>query len=182
MTFKIKKLETTRELEDVAALASEIWTEHYTPLIGAAQTAYMIDVFQSAERIKKDIADQNYNYFAAYDDALPGRQIGYFALRPDEKGVFVSKIYVLKEYRQKGIATLMMNFILDFAKATVKSEKLFDTNRKQPCLWLTVNKGNLGSIEFYKKTGFTIEEEIVTDIGNGFFMDDYVMTLYFDAD
>ncbi|WNY24353.1 hypothetical protein MmiHf6_16840 [Methanimicrococcus hongohii] len=182
MTFKIQKLETDDEINQVADLAKEIWTEHYTPLIGAPQTEYMIVVFQSVERIRKDIAENNYSYFAVYDDDYSDKQVGYLALRPDEKGVFVSKVYVLKSYRQKGIATLMMDFTLDFAKKEVNSvETVFDSSKyDRPCLWLTVNKGNLGSIEFYKRYGFLIDKEALTDIGNDFYMNDYIMTLYFD--
>jgi len=187
MTFRIKKLETGDEIADVSVLAKEIWTEHYTPLIGQAQTEYMIAVFQSAERIKKDIAENNYSYFAVYAngaDDFPGRQTAYLALRPDEKGVFVSKIYVKKECRRLGIAAMMMEFAEKFAKKSVReSGALFNSSKyKRPCLWLTVNKGNLGSIEFYKKSGFEIEREAVTDIGQGFYMDDYVMISYFDVD
>ena len=42
-------------------------------------------------------------------------------------------------------------------------------------IWLTVNKYNDGSIAVYNKAGFTVREEAIFDIGNGFFMDDYVM-------
>lgn len=184
MTFQIKKLETDKELNDVAALAKEIWTEHYTPLIGPAQTEYMIAVFQSADRIKKDIAESNYRYFAVYDGGLPDKQVGYLALQPDEKGVFVSKVYVLKSYRQRGIASMMIEFAADFADKTVKaSDTLFDASKYgRPCLWLTVNKGNLGSIEFYKKTGFRIDKEAVTDIGHDFYMNDYIMTRCFEIE
>ena len=180
MKDSIQKLETATELIDVSELAREIWTEHYTSLIGSAQTEYMISNFQSADRIKKDIAEKGYSYFAVYDEKKP---VGYFALQPDEKGVFISKIYVLKKYRQKGIAKKIIQFSLDFAKETIQSKntKFNAPVYEKPCLWLTVNKGNLGSIEFYKKVGFEISEEIVTDIGNGFVMDDYVMIFFFET-
>lgn len=177
MTFKIKKLETDNELDDVAALAKEIWTEHYTPLIGPAQTEYMLRVFQSPERIKSDIRKKNYNYFAVYSDDSE-EQIAYLALQPDEKGVFISKIYVKKEFRRLGIAKMLINFTLNFAKEEINSpNSVYDAAKNnRPCLWLTVNKGNLGPIEFYKKEGFLIDKEAVTDIGHDFYMNDYVMT------
>jgi ribosomal protein S18 acetylase RimI-like enzyme len=42
-------------------------------------------------------------------------------------------------------------------------------------LSLTVNKDNADSIAFYQRVGFVIVEPIVTDIGNGFVMDDHRM-------
>ena len=43
------------------------------------------------------------------------------------------------------------------------------------CIYLTVNKHNLGSVIAYLKMGFQFARTLVTDIGNGFYMDDYVM-------
>jgi ribosomal protein S18 acetylase RimI-like enzyme len=40
---------------------------------------------------------------------------------------------------------------------------------------LQVNKRNVDAIAFYRKAGFTVREESIFDIGNGFVMDDYVM-------
>lgn len=182
MTFEIKELKTDEEINAVAALAGDIWREHYTPLIGAAQTEYMLAVFQSPARIKSDITGKDYSYFAVFPSGGKN-QVAYLALQPDEKGVFISKIYVKKEYRQQGIAKMLMKFSLNFAKEKISaSDSVFNAEKYKPCLWLTVNKGNLGSIEFYKKSGFFIDKEAVTDIGNDFCMNDYIMTLYFDAD
>jgi ribosomal protein S18 acetylase RimI-like enzyme len=41
---------------------------------------------------------------------------------------------------------------------------------------LQVNKKNVAQ-HFYTKQGFTIDRELVLDIGEGFVMDDYVMLL-----
>jgi ribosomal protein S18 acetylase RimI-like enzyme len=41
---------------------------------------------------------------------------------------------------------------------------------------LNVNKAN-PTVAFYKKFGFTITEETVAHIGEGYVMDDYIMTL-----
>ena len=42
-------------------------------------------------------------------------------------------------------------------------------------LWLTVNRNNAGSIAFYERAGFRKTNELVTDIGGGFVMDDWRM-------
>ena len=42
-------------------------------------------------------------------------------------------------------------------------------------LWLTVNRNNAGSIAFYERAGFRKTNELVTDIGAGFVMDDWRM-------
>ncbi len=42
---------------------------------------------------------------------------------------------------------------------------------------LRVNKRNRVAIEAYERIGFVIREPIVSDIGSGFMMDDYLMKL-----
>ena len=44
-------------------------------------------------------------------------------------------------------------------------------------MWLTVNKGNKNAIAAYLKLGFRKLGELVTDIGNGYIMDDDTMEL-----
>lgn len=44
-------------------------------------------------------------------------------------------------------------------------------------VYLTVNKGNERAIKVYEKFGFIKTDSIVTDIGNGYVMDDYVYRL-----
>ncbi|MEQ8240696.1 MAG: GNAT family N-acetyltransferase [Cyclobacteriaceae bacterium] len=78
--------------------------------------------------------------------------------------LFLSKIYVLKEYRGKGIGKAGMSFV------QAQSEKLGFHS-----ITLTVNKYNTTSIVAYERLGFQKVESIVVDIGEGFVMDDYVM-------
>ncbi len=42
-------------------------------------------------------------------------------------------------------------------------------------LTLQVNKYNHGSVAAYLHVGFVVAKTVKVDIGNGFFMDDYVM-------
>jgi ribosomal protein S18 acetylase RimI-like enzyme len=43
-------------------------------------------------------------------------------------------------------------------------------------LVLNVNRHNIKAIRAYKRAGWQVAETVVVDIGNGFVMDDYVMT------
>lgn len=73
----------------------------------------------------------------------------------------MSKLYIKKEFRHKGIGT----------KAFEKIRELADGKP----IRLTVNKHNTNSITAYKKWGFKTVDAVVTDIGSGFVMDDYIM-------
>jgi ribosomal protein S18 acetylase RimI-like enzyme len=150
---------------ELSSLAREIWTQHYTPIIGLAQVEYMIKKFQSAEKILNDIEEGGYTYLLADDN---GKLVGYCAFKTEyeARGVFLSKLYIQKGSRGRGISKLFIEKLLTHAK-----------ENKLDYIWLTVNKYNHTSIDIYKKLGFKIEAELVTDIGSGYVMDDYKMRL-----
>ena len=143
------------DLHNIAELAEVIWTEYYTPLLGSDQVRYMLDKFQSYDAMR----NSGYVYYIAYCD---GVMCGYCGICPDEDEIFLSKLYIHKDYRGKKIAREFLNrVIVDYPD----SKKI----------WLTVNKHNADTIAAYKKMGFTITDEQRADIGNGYFMDDYIM-------
>lgn len=150
------------DIDVVAGLARATWMRHYTPIIGAAQVAYMLEKFQSAAAITAQIAG-GYAYYLVSDE---GQQVGYFALVPnaDEGSMMLSKIYILPERQGRGLGQK----VVAFAERQCVEQGL----RR---LWLTVNKNNVSSIAFYTRMGFATEASVVNDIGSGFAMDDFVM-------
>ena len=171
MAYAIRKItKYSEKLESnaaiIAALADEIWREHYTPIIGEAQVEYMLKKFQSAERIREDIKLGGYVYFTA-EYIKTGEKVGYCAVQPKEDCLLLSKLYVRKDYRGRGIA----RSFLDEVTMLCRFEYGFDKIR------LTVNKHNDDSIAAYKRMGFETIDSVKTDIGGGFYMDDFVMEL-----
>ena len=160
--MSILGITTQPELKRLAVLAAKIWSEHYTPIIGAEQVRYMIERFQSEAVMQRQIEEENYHYFVAENGS---EYYAYCALQGEsEKSLFLSKLYVEKTFRGKGHGKILL---------------LDSLERMNPApetvVWLTVNKNNADSIAAYKRMGFTVVEELLTDIGNGFFMDDYRM-------
>lgn len=143
-----------------ALLAEIIWREYYAPILPEGQIDYMLDKYQSAEAIGRQL-QEGYRYFLARDD---GSEFGYFAIKPNGEDLFISKLYVLSLARRRGIGKACVTFIEELARADG-----FKT------LSLTVNKSNASSVEAYKRMGFSVGGEGVSDIGGGFVMDDYYM-------
>lgn len=156
----LRQIFSTQDIQDTARLAQMIWREHFTPIIGEKQVDYMLDKFQSAPVIAEQIR-QGYLYFALMSD---NRQIGYTAFRIDDDVLFLSKLYIQKEFRGRGYARI----VLDKAEETAKKNT-------KPVVRLTCNKNNANSLAVYKKLGFLTVREEKTDIGSGFFMDDYIL-------
>lgn len=150
-------------INDMCRLAGEIWREHFTPIIGTEQVEYMLKNFQSFSAVKKQIEKDGYKYFLM---STGNDYIGYTGIHSEEGSMFLSKLYIRKDMRGKGISRKA----IDFIKNICHQEKLDK-------IWLTVNKNNTNTINVYKKLGFETERSQVTDIGGGFVMDDYVMEL-----
>jgi len=158
--IKINFAKTNSDYECIEQLANAIWREHYIPIIGIKQVNYMLDKFQSVYAIASQV-ESGYNYYILSYDENP---VGYLSFIKEKKALFLSKIYILKEFRGNKIGKSAMLFIEDKAK---------EMNCNS--IMLTVNKNNVFSISAYKKLGFLNTGAIVKDIGNGFVMDDYKM-------
>ncbi|WP_136480835.1 GNAT family N-acetyltransferase [Cognatitamlana onchidii] len=146
--------------KEIQRLASSIWKAHYTPIIGEEQVLYMLDKFQSAKAIESQIKG-GFKYYILSFENLP---VGYLAIKKEEDSLFLSKIYVLDKYRGQKIGKKAMAFI---------TEKAY--HYKLSKIRLTVNVNNINAILAYKKMGFLNNGPLVTDIGNGYIMDDYEM-------
>lgn len=160
MTY-FKPAENKKDYKAISGLAKNIWTEHYTPIIGIDQVNYMLEKFQSEEAIGHQILNNNYDYFTIINNNIP---LGYLAIKKETDALFLSKIYIMKSYRGQGFGKISMDFIKNQAK-----------NLNCSKIYLTVNKYNTNSIKAYQKIGFIKTEELVIDIGNGYVMDDYKM-------
>jgi RimJ/RimL family protein N-acetyltransferase len=151
---------TEEQIEIVESLATEIWTEHYVPIIGKEQVDYMLDRFQSKQSISDQIRS-GFLYFLIKED---NQFIGYIGVQLKGDELFLSKIYMKSSERGKGLGKKAVQFIEKLAK-----EKGL---RK---IALTVNKNNRVAIKAYEKLGFKNLGSVIQEIGSGFIMDDYKM-------
>lgn len=145
----------------IEKLGERIWLEYYTPIIGAQQVAYMLEKFQSVQAIDNQVLKG----FEYYTINLDRNLIGYMSLVEKENGLFLSKFYISKDERGKGIGKYTLGFVID-------KLRVLGLNK----ISLTVNKYNSNSIKTYEKMGFETTDSTITAIGNGYIMDDFVMT------
>jgi ribosomal protein S18 acetylase RimI-like enzyme len=157
----VRPVASDHEIGRVLDLAKAIWTDHYSPILGRDQVAYMLETYHSRSAIKSEITDKGVSYFLIRND---GRDVGYFAFRIDAQGLFLSKIYILASERGRGLAKRALAYLRDQAIRDGAAR-----------IRLTVNKKNTGSISAYEKIGFLKTGEVLADIGNGFVMDDFTM-------
>lgn len=158
--LNFKKAKTDYDFEIIENLADVIWREHYIAIVGKPQIDYMLEKFQSAEAVREQIIQGLRYYIIEFE----GENAGYLAMRAEDDLLFLSKIYVHKIFRGKNIGKRAIEFV----EIQAKKNHLRGIR-------LTVNINNRYSIAFYEKLGFINQGSLITDIGNGFIMDDYEM-------
>lgn len=155
-----EKVKDSGHIGRVYELVKKIWPLHYTPIIGRAQVDYMMATYQSKQNIEKEIS-AGAEYFLIIHG---GMDSGYLAYEKRGDEMYLSKLYVPAEKRNRGIGRAGFDFVQNAARR--------DGLKK---ISLNVNKRNVNAIGAYKKFGFTVAREMVKDLGEGYVMDDYVM-------
>lgn len=152
--------------EDLVPLTSffakDVFIDYYTNLIGKEQTIYMADKFLSEQSIQ-DLVNNGAIFKLVLDNNEP---VGFIEYIKEKDRVFLSKLYVRKDKRNKGIGKMMLEDCIEYTK-----------NNKLNKIYLTVNKGNNQTIKKYDHLGFKQIDAVVNDIGNGYVMDDYILQL-----
>jgi ribosomal protein S18 acetylase RimI-like enzyme len=152
-----------RDFDTVTALARTIWLAHYSTIVTTEQIEYMLGGRFAPENLRRYVrADERWM------DVLlvQGEIVGYcsHALTDEPNEMKLEQIYLLPRLHGRGLGRKMLEHV-----------ERHSLEKRRTLLMLQVNKRNHKAIRMYRRAGFTVREEIVLDIGNGFVMDDYVM-------
>jgi len=155
------KSATITDIPLIQELSMLIWPGTYNPIIGAEQVAYMLNLFYSPEALKKQL-DSGHNFIICCSEAAP---VAFASYSDIESGIYkLQKLYTLPDQQGKGIGRYMLAYILNELKL-----------KNGTAMRLNVNRHNHVAISFYQKTGFKYLKDEDIDIGNGYFMNDYVL-------
>lgn len=150
------------DLAIIRALAEQTWPTAYNDIISAEQIEFMLEKMYNQGVLLEQLRDGHTFLIAS---AMEG-DVGFagFSVIDSERHVFkLHKLYVLPKMHGKGVGKILINEVFDKVKA--EGGKF---------LQLNVNRANKAK-DFYEKAGFKIKETVNLDIGNGFYMNDYVM-------
>lgn len=151
------------DVDAVCALAREIWRAHYPPIIGEAQTEYMLE-----QRYRPALLREELSRGDVWWDTLraDGDLVAFASTQrtPRSTQMKLDKLYVHPAHQRRGHGAALI------AHACARA-----AGHGCEALVLAVNKRNAAAIAAYLRHGFRVRESTVTDIGGGFVMDDYVM-------
>ncbi|MEO8174818.1 MAG: GNAT family N-acetyltransferase, partial [Sediminibacterium sp.] len=146
----------------VRELTFATWPQTYSSLLSKEQVDYMLEMIYSPASLQKQMEEGSI-FIIVYDDKLP---VGFAAYKTIDPLTWkLDKLYVLASQQGKGTGKFIINYILDEIKA-----------KQAKALQLQVNRQNKAK-DFYERLGFKIIQTADFDIGNGYFMNDYVMEL-----
>ena len=168
----------------IRSVSERTWPSTYGHIISQEQINFMLDWMYSDASLEK----QMHSGCAFYISSIKKEDgkwdaVGFCSVSPDDEkeegennstekvagstAHKLNKLYVLPSAQGTGAGKALLNKSIEVAKASGSSS-----------IFLQVNKLNT-AYTFYLKHGFIKESEFKFDIGNGFFMDDYVMRLSF---
>jgi ribosomal protein S18 acetylase RimI-like enzyme len=146
-------------------LASRIWEPTYGSILPKEQLEYMFEMMYSVGHIRQQMTESGHEYLIVYADNEPA---GYISIEKKSDDTFIfQKIYTLPELHGYGLG----RYLIEQGIAHIKSIHPLPFT-----IELYVNREN-PAVGFYEHLGM---KKIATrdhDIGNGFYMNDYIMAM-----
>ena len=154
------------DIPAVIALAHRVWHAHYPGIITPEQIDYMLEQRYTEQRLNVELREPDIVWTVADQD---GALVGFSSVHrvKDEAGgaLKIDKLYIEHSLQRAGIGGRLI--------ADAKRQA-HEAGVGQ--LMLAVNKHNSQAIAAYQKHGFSVREAKTTEIGQGFVMDDFIMT------
>lgn len=144
-------------------IALQTWPHTFKNILSLEQIIYMLQQMYAIDVLKQAWRD-GHQYLLAKED---GAFVGFLTMQHDYCNQAVSKIhklYVLPEAQGKGIG-----------KALLEEAEKAASKHGSTTLVLNVNRLNKAT-DFYERCGFSILGEEDIDIGEGYLMEDFIMS------
>ena len=148
--FTIRKA-TTEDIPLIHKMAQEVFPATYADILSPDQLDYMMEWMYSITNLHKQMEEE-----------------GHISIQPEGEDLFhLQKIYVLPSFQGKHLGKLL------FEQAVKAIKEIHPT----PCeMHLNVNRNNK-ALRFYEYMGMKKVDEGDFAIGNGYYMNDYIMGL-----
>ncbi|MCR6719883.1 MAG: GNAT family N-acetyltransferase [Chitinophagaceae bacterium] len=154
------RLASPKDISLIQYLAQQVWPQTYQQILHPNQIQYMMNMSYSPTALQEQMARGHF-FFVVYNQSDP---VGFLSVGGVGVGQYrLHKIYVLGTEQGKGTGRLILESIMNYLR-----------NAGGKSLELNVNRNNRAR-SFYEKMGFVIIREEDINIGEGFFMNDFVM-------
>lgn len=156
---------TVLDAPTISALAETIWHRHYADIISSEQIDYMLAQRYQPKLIKEQVlCPEIWWRKLILNEMIIGFSCCMRTHKPNE--LKIDKLYIHCDHHRKGYGAILM----------ADAIKIMQENNLKTLI-LTVNKHNQAAILAYQHYGFEITDDSIVDIGGGFIMNDYLMTM-----
>lgn len=151
---------TETDIHLIRELTYKVWPQTYANMLSKEQIDYMLNLMYSEESLKQQMQEGS-QFLIISDKEEP---VGFASVKQTDSTTFkLDKIYILQSQQGKGTGRFFLDYIIKEKQKKGASK-----------LWLQVKRDNPAR-NFYEKYGFEITREADFDIGNGYYMQDYIM-------
>src|SRR5690606_10757541 len=153
--------------EDIALIeeiGTTVYWSTYPSILGDAQVQYMLRKFYSPEALADQML-KGHSFWIVFVDGAPPAFTSFSQTNEAADTWHLQKIYILTKMQGKGIGRRLLKEVAEHCRKNGGQR-----------LQLNVNRFNQAK-EFYEKLGFRVIREEDVAIGEGYYMNDFVMEL-----
>ena len=158
----------SHDIMHIHDMAEIVFRHTYKDILSPEQMEYMMDWMYSSSSLARQMKEGHVYYVAFCGDA----PCGYVSVQPDgaaDDGRMLwhlQKIYVLPSEQGNGLGRILFNKVMEHVTR--------ESYGRPALLELNVNRNN-SAVGFYQHLGLKILRQGDFHIGNGFYMNDYIM-------
>lgn len=150
------------DIEVIQDIANNTWYDTYGSFITDEQIKYMLNKMYNKGELLSQL-QEGHTFLIAEENNKDLGYAGFSVSDAELKTYKLHKLYVLPSVHGRGVGKLLINEVFNLVK-----------KEGGVAVQLNVNRNNKAA-SFYQSAGFVIKETVDLDIGDGFFMNDYVM-------
>lgn len=153
-----------RDIPLLRRLAESAFRATYRDLLSAAQLDYMMERMYAPRVLERELR-AGFAWFVAY---CGGEPCGYLSVERQDEALFhLQKIYVLPAFQGRGAGAFLFDAAVDYVRRTHAGPSRLELN---------VNRRNR-AVGFYLRMGMRKLRAGDFPIGDGYYMNDYIMGL-----
>ncbi len=164
--MSIIRFANKEDFHTIREIAEKTWPITFKDILSPNQITYMLNMMYSYNSLLEQTEKKGHKFILVSLLCHQELSVGYCSFEHNylESGrTKIHKLYVLPEYQGSGYGSLLIDAVANISYSAGDSKIVLNVNRE--------NK----AVEFYHRKGFiTIANEDIS-IGNGFFMNDFVM-------
>ena len=150
----------------IERLSSEIWRKVYPAIVPLGQIEYLLNEWHRPQALTDQMTKQGHQFLIIDWDNEPIGYASYVVKDTNDPTRYrLNKLYIQPEVHGKGIGKSIIRYIAEQVMPLGCTVLELNVHKRNP------------AVGFYKRMGFEVIQDIVTEIEHGYLLDDFIMEL-----